>query len=47
MLLGASTPRSGQPDQEIIFLCEDDEDSANEISPTIQFMSPKGDTNEA
>jgi hypothetical protein len=31
----------------IIFLCEDDEDDANETSPTIQFISPKGDTNES
>ena len=38
------TPRSGQLDNEIIFLCEDD---ANEASPTIQFMSPKDDTDEA
>ena len=37
---------SSQPDNDIIFLCEDDEDDANEISPTIQFISPKGDTNE-
>jgi hypothetical protein len=44
---GETTPRSGQPDNEIIFLCEDDEDDANEASPTIQFMSPKDDTNEA
>jgi hypothetical protein len=42
-----TTARSGQPDDEIIFLCEDDEDDANETSPTIQFISPKGDTNEA
>jgi hypothetical protein len=42
-----TTPRSGQPDNDIIFLCEDDEDDANEASPTIQFISPKGDTNEA
>jgi hypothetical protein len=38
---------SSQPDNDIIFLCEDDEDDANEISPTIQFISPKDDTNEA
>ena len=38
---------SSQLDNEIIFLCEDDEDDANEISPTIQFISPKDDTNEA
>jgi hypothetical protein len=38
---------SGQLDNEIIFLCEDDEDDANEASPTIQFMSPKDDTDEA
>jgi hypothetical protein len=38
---------SSRPDNEIIFLREDDEDDANEASPTIQFMSPKGDTNEA
>jgi transposase-like protein len=38
---------SSQPDNEIIFLREDDEDNANELSPTIQFISPKGDTNEA
>jgi hypothetical protein len=44
---GGTTPRSGQPDNEIIFLGEDDEDDANECSPTIQFISPKGDTNEA
>jgi hypothetical protein len=44
MLLGASTARSGQPDNEIIFLREDD---ANELSPTIQFISPKDDTNDA
>jgi hypothetical protein len=44
---GGTTPRSGQPDNEIIFLREDDEDDANELSPTIQFISPKGDTNEA
>jgi len=43
---GGTTPRSGQPDNEIIFLCEDDEDDANEASPTIQFMSPKDDTND-
>ena len=43
---GGTTPRSGQPDNEIIFLCEDDEDDVNETSPTIQFISPKGDTNE-
>jgi hypothetical protein len=42
---GGTTPRYGQPDNEIIFLCEDDEDGANEISPTIQFILPKGDTN--
>jgi hypothetical protein len=41
---GGTTPRSGQPDNEIIFLQEDD---ANETSPTIQFISPKGETNEA
>ena len=41
---GGTTPRSDQPDNEIIFLREDD---ANEISPTIRFMLPKGDTNEA
>lgn len=41
---GGTTPRSGQLDNEIIFLCEDDEDDANEASPTIQFMSPKDDT---
>jgi hypothetical protein len=35
---------AGQLDNEIIFLREDD---ANEISPTIQFILPKGDTNEA
>ena len=39
--------RSSQLDDEIIFLCEDDEDDANEASPTIQFILPKGDTNEA
>jgi hypothetical protein len=44
---GETTPRSGQPDNEIIFLCEDDEDDANEASPTIQFMFPKDDTDEA
>ena len=44
---GGTTPRSGQLDNEIIFLCEDDEDDANEASPTIQFMSPKDDTDEA
>ena len=44
---GGTTPRSSQPDNEIIFLREDDEDDANEISPTIQFISPKCDTNEA
>jgi hypothetical protein len=44
---GGTTPRSGQPDNEIIFLQEDDEDDANETSPTIQFISPKGETNEA
>ena len=43
---GGTTPRSGQPDNEIIFLREDDEDDANELSPTIQFISPKDDTNE-
>ena len=43
---GGTTPRSGQPDNEIIFLCEDDEDDANETSPTIQFISPKDETNE-
>ena len=40
---GGTTPRSGQPNNEIIFLREDDEDDANEISPTVQFI----DTNEA
>ena len=44
---GGTTPRSGQPDDEIIFLREDDEYDANEASPTIQFMSPKDDTDEA
>ena len=44
---GGTTPRSSQPDNEIIFLQEDDEDDANETSPTIQFISPKGETNEA
>ena len=44
---GGTTPRSGQLHSEIIFLCEDDEDDANEASPTIQFMSPKDDTDEA
>ena len=44
---GGTTARSGQPDNEIIFLCEDNEDDANEASPPIQFMSPKGETNEA
>jgi hypothetical protein len=44
---GGTTPRSGQPDNEIIFLCEDDEDDANEASPTIQFIFPKDETNEA
>jgi hypothetical protein len=44
---GGTTPRSGQLDNEIIFLCGDDEDDANEASPTIQFMSPKDDTDEA
>ena len=43
---GGTTPRSGQLDNEIIFLCEDDDD-AKELSPTIQFISPKGDTDEA
>ena len=43
---GGTTPRSGQLDNDIIFLCEDDEDDANEASPTIQFMSPKDDTND-
>jgi hypothetical protein len=43
---GGTTPRSSQPDQEIIFLCEVDEDDANELSPTIQFIAPKC-TNEA
>ena len=42
-----TTPRSSQPDNEIIFQREDDEDDANEVSPTIQFMSPKDDTDEA
>ena len=45
---GPQRPRpqdpSSQPDNEIIFLREDD---ANECSPTIQFISPKDDTNEA
>jgi hypothetical protein len=44
---GGTSARSGQPENEIIFLCEDDEDDANEISPTIEFILPKGDTNEA
>ena len=44
---GGTTPRSGQLDDEIIFLCEDDEDDANELSSTIQFISPKDETNEA
>jgi hypothetical protein len=44
---GGTTPRSGQPDNDIIFLREDDEDSANEISPTIQFTSPKDDEDDA
>ena len=45
---GGTTARSGQPDNEILFLCEDDEDDANELSPTIQFILPEeGDTNEA
>ena len=44
---GGTTPRSSQPDNEIIFLREDDEDDANELSPTIQFIFPKDDTNEA
>jgi hypothetical protein len=45
---GGTTARSSQLDNEIIFLCEDDEDDANEISPTIQFILPEeGDTNEA
>jgi hypothetical protein len=34
-----------QLDNEIIFLCEDDEDDANEASPTIQFIFPEDDTN--
>jgi hypothetical protein len=42
-----NTPRSGQPDNDIIFLCEDDEDDANELSPTIQFTSPKDDEDDA
>ena len=41
---GGTTPRSGQLDNEIIFLREDD---ANELSPTIQFISSEDDTNEA
>ena len=44
---GGTTPRSGQLDNEIIFLCEDDEDDANEASPTIQFIFSEDDTNEA
>ena len=42
-----TTARSSQLDNEIIFLREDDEDDANELSPTIQFIFPKDDTNEA
>jgi hypothetical protein len=34
-----TTARSGQPDNEIIFLREDDEDDANELSPTINSSS--------
>jgi hypothetical protein len=41
---GGTTPRSSQPDDEIIFLRGDD---ANEISPTIQFTSPKDDEDDA
>src|SRR4029077_9032515 len=44
---GGTTPRSGQLDDEIIFLREDDEEDPHEASPTIQFMSPKDDTDEA
>ena len=36
---GGTTPRSGQPDNEIIFLQEDDEDDANECSPTIRPLA--------
>jgi hypothetical protein len=38
---------SSQLDNEIIFLCEDDEDDANELSPIIQFIFPEDETNEA
>jgi hypothetical protein len=38
---------SRQPDNEIIFLREDDEDDTDEACPTIQFIRPTGDTNEA
>jgi hypothetical protein len=44
---GGTTPRSGQLDDEIIFLREDDEDDANELSPIIQFIFPDDETNEA
>jgi hypothetical protein len=36
---GGTTPRSGQLDNEIIFLCEDDEDDANEASPPFNSSS--------
>jgi hypothetical protein len=42
-----TTPCSSQPDNEIVFLREDDEDDANELSPTIQFILPKDETNES
>ncbi len=43
----AAEQRHAPANPTIIFLQEDDEDDANEASPTIQFISPEDDANEA
>jgi len=44
---GGTTPRSGQPDDEIIFLCEHDEDEANPTGDeTIRFISDEDEDND-